>query len=109
MKILLAGMFLCLCLAVPIFASETIYDVYGPVSKLEKWPIYNGTVFQGYRQTITLNGNAYPLSGAVKVQRRVNPLAMYPLVSAKFSDVQPGKFVNIRLNGHMVFEIILER
>lgn len=109
MKKLFAGILLCLLVTAPVIASETIYDIYGVVAKLEKWPIYNGTVFQGYRQTITVNGNTYPLLGSVKIQRRGNPPAMYPLVPARFSDVQPGKHVNIRLNGHMVFEIILER
>lgn len=109
MKVLFAGLLLCLSLTAPAFASETIFDIYGPVARLERWPIYNGTTLQGYRQTITVNGNTYPLLGSVKVQRRVNPAAMYPLVPARFSDVEPGKLVNIRLNGHMVFEIILER
>jgi hypothetical protein len=109
MKKIITVMFLLLWLTAPTFASETLYDIYGSVEKLEKWPIYNGTSFQGYRQTITVNGNTYPLLGSVKVQRKRNPPAMYPLDSAKFSNVQPGKHVNIRLNGHMVFEIILER
>jgi hypothetical protein len=109
MKKLFAGILLCLWLTAPVFASETTYDIYGTVAKLEKWPIYNGTELQGYRQTITVNGNTYPLLGSVKVQRRSNPPAMYPLVPARFSDVGPGTLVNIRLNGHMVFEIILER
>lgn len=109
MKKLFAGMLLCLWLTAPVLASETIYDIYGPVAKLERWPIYNGTALQGYRMTITVNGNTYPLLGSVKVQRRSNPHAMYPLVPASFSDVEPGRLVNIRLNGHMVFEIILER
>jgi hypothetical protein len=109
MKKIFAGILLCLYLVAPGLASETIFDIYGPVTKIEKWPIYNGTALQGYRQTITVKGNTYPLLGSVNVQRRVNPPAMYPLAPARFSDVQPGKVVNLRLSGHMVFEIILER
>ena len=107
-KILMV-LFLVAVWITPAMASETIFDIYGVVAKLEKWPIYNGVALQGYRQTITVNNNTYPLMGSVKVQRRVNPPAMYPLETARFSDVQPGKSVNLRLNGHMVYEIILER
>lgn len=90
-------------------ASETVYDIYGKVSKIESWPEYNGTAFQGYLKTITVNGQAYPLAAKLKVSRRVNPPAMYPVEVARFSDVQPGKYVDLRLSGHMVFEIVIER
>jgi len=109
MKIRLMGLVLGLWFAMSAFASETIYDIYGAVEKIEKWPIYNGTSLQGYRETITVNGNTYPLMGSVKVLRRVKPPAMYPVTPARFIDVEPGKLVNIRLKGHMVFEINLER
>lgn len=109
MKKLIAGVLLSFWLVMPVLASETIYDIYGPVAKIEKWPIYNGTALQGYRQTITVNDNTYPLMGSVKVLRRVNPPAMYPVAPARFTDVEPGKLVNLRLKGHMVFEINLER
>ena len=91
------------------WASETIYDIYGQVSKIEEWPIYNGTTLQGYMKTITVNGNAYPLDAKLKVLRRVNPPSMYPTEPARFSEVQPGTSVDLRLNGHMVFEIVIER
>lgn len=91
------------------YASDTIIDIYGQVSRIEEWPLYNGDSLQGYMKTITINGQAYPLDSRLKVFRRVNPPAMYPLESARHSDVQPGTSVDLRLSGHMVFEIIIER
>lgn len=91
------------------YASDTIIDIYGQVSRIEEWPLYNGDSLQGYMKTITINGQAYPLDSRLKVYRRVNPPAMYPTESARLSDVQPGTSVDLRLSGHMVFEIIIER
>lgn len=106
---LFAGALLFLCFALPAFASETIYDIYGTVSKIEEWPIYLDSHLQGHIKTITVNGQSYPLPSKVKVSRAVNYPAMYPKESARFSDVRPGGMVNLRLNGHSVEEIILER
>jgi hypothetical protein len=90
-------------------ASDTINDIYGPVGRIEEWPVYNGTSLQGYMKTITVNGQAYPLDPNLKVVREINPPAMYPREQARLSDVQPGTNVDLRLSGHMVFEIVIER
>lgn len=108
MKKLFAGMLLCLWFTSSVFSSETIFNISGPVTKLQKWPIYSDTSFQGYRQTITVNGNTYPLLESVKV-KRIDPPDTYTFIPAQFSEVQPGRQVTLRLDGHMVFEIILER
>lgn len=109
MKKLLVGLLFGACLASTAFASETIYDVYGTVSRIQEQPIYLGSQLQGYITTITVNGQAYPLPAKPKVFRAINYPAMYPKESARFSDVQPGRLVNLRLNGHSVIEIVIER
>ena len=90
-------------------ASDTVYDIFGQISRFDEWPIYNGTSLQGYQKTITVNGQAYPLDPKVKVLRKIRPPAMYPTELASLSHVTPGINVDLRLSGHMVFEIIIER
>ncbi len=109
MKKWLTGVLLSFLLTVPAFGSETFYDVYGTVSEIKEWPIYLGTQFQGYIKTITVNGQAYPLVSKPNVFRATNYPAMYPKVPASFSDVQTGRLVNLRLNGHSVIEVVIER
>ena len=106
---LIAGVMVCLCFTVTVFASESIYDVYGTVLKIEEWPSYLGSHLQGHITTITVNGQSYPLSAQPKVFRATNYPAMYPKVPARFSEVNPGSIVNLRLHGHSVIEIILGR
>lgn len=109
MKMLIAGMLFCMGVTAVVHASETNYDVYGTVAGIDTWPVYLGSRFQGNIRTITVNGRSYPLPAQPKVFRAVNYPAMYPKVPASFSEVYPGRIVNLRLNGHSVTEIILER
>lgn len=102
----LALVFFC---AISSHASETTYDIYGPVTRIEEWPIYLGEKLQGHITTITVNGQSYPLVAKPKVFRATNYPAMYPKAPASLSDVWPGRNVNLRLNGHSVFEIIVTR
>lgn len=92
-----------------VHASESLYDIYGTVHKIEEWPIYLEGRLQGHITTITVNDQAYPLVAKPQVFRATNYPAMYPKAPAGLSEVQPGKNVNMRLNGHSVFEIILTR
>lgn len=92
-----------------VHASESLYDIYGTVNKIEEWPIYLEGRLQGHITTITVNDQAYPLVAKPQVFRATNYPAMYPKAPARLSEVQPGRNVNMRLNGHSVFEIILTR
>jgi len=103
------GILISLCLTTTVFASDTIHDIYGTVSRIEDWPIYLGTQLQGHIKTITVNEQSYPLPSNPKVFRAVDYPAMYPKVPASFSEVRQGSIVNLRLNGHSVIEIILGR
>lgn len=90
-------------------ASDSLYDIYGQVTKVDDWPIYLGEKLQGHIKTITVNNQSFPVVAKPQVFRATNYPAMYPKVPASLSEVYPGKNVNLRLNGHSVFEIILTR
>lgn len=92
-----------------VYGSESFYDVYGTVSRIDEWPLYLNGTLQGRLTTITVNGQSYPVVARPKVFHADNPPAMYPKYPARWSDIQEGSQVNLRLNGHSVVEIILTR
>lgn len=109
MKWIVMWILTSLLLVSAVQASDSLYDVYGAVTKIEEWPIYLDGRLQGHIKTITLNGQSYPVVARPQVFRATNYPAMYPKVPTSFSEVLPGRNVNLRLNGHSVFEIILTR
>ena len=97
-------------------SSESIIDIYGPVNSVDITQINNSSAssgegghLTGYRRSITVREKKYPLSSKLVVTRAANPPAMYPKVPARLSDVSPGMNVNLRLSGHSVVEIVIER
>ena len=97
-------------------SSDSIIDIYGPVTSVDITPINNsseafgdGGQSTGYRRSITVRDKRYPLSSKLVIMRAVHPPAMYPKVPARLSDVTPGINVNLRLSGHSVIEIVIER
>lgn len=114
MKSVALSMLLMMFLVSGLHASDSINDIYGSVTSIDITPVYGGGEsgskgrVLGYRRSITVLGNTYPLDSKLVVTRVENPPAMYPKVPAKLDHVTPGKYVNLRLSGHSVIEIVIQ-